>query len=93
MYKSKFKVGNKVRVVTNSTGFTNVSKGDVMVLDFFDKDGDPKYKNLSDSRLVRSVVMWDWELEFLTIPDTKIGRRLHKNNIDRIEDGKIFLKG
>jgi DNA-binding response OmpR family regulator len=32
------------------------------------------------------------ELDGPTIPDTKIGRKLHKNNIEKIEDKKIYLK-
>ena len=91
MYKSKYKIGDKVRVVTDDSGFTDVLKGDIMVLDFFDNEGEPHYKHLKEN-IGRSVLMWDEEVELLTVQDSKLARRLYKNNIDKIEDGKIFLK-
>jgi hypothetical protein len=33
------------------------------------------------------------DIELVTIPDSKLARNLYKNNIEKIEDGKIHLKG
>jgi len=34
----------------------------------------------------------DRQLEYARLPYTKITEKLHKNNIDKIEDGYIYLK-
>ena len=39
-----------------------------------------------------SLYMFQDELELATIQDSKLARRLYKNQIDRIKDGKIWLK-
>ena len=98
----KFKVGDKVKLKAFEEGeakpFPNISLGEIgeiiglsgvsmfpyhvaWVNLICDKDSRHYSDNFSEN-----------ELELLTIPDTKIGRNLHKNNILKIEDNKIYLK-
>jgi hypothetical protein len=60
------------------------------------------YVKLEDDRYNKSShkstpccnrILRDDELQLARLPYTKITEKLHKNNIEKIEDGFIYLKG
>ena len=84
----KFKVGDRVRVVADmfATAHEESKKGsigtiverDVVVHNWYRLDIGYEY-------------MEHW-LEIAYVQDSKLARNLYKNQIDKIEDGKIWLK-
>ena len=93
---SKFKVGDRVLLREDSS----------FVEDDFPEYANPlgvqgtiNRNNLREGLYIR--VVWDngeinsytdIDLDRATIPDSKLARNLYKNKIDKIEDGKIYLK-
>jgi len=105
----EFKIGDRVRVAIEEYGFPTgiiVSDQDTDGMYVISSEGYgasdiDHYRTSKYAKYLNFIKgefnNWGWvegnALIPLTIPDTKIGRRLHKNNILKIEDDKIFLKG
>jgi hypothetical protein len=92
MIDNKFKEGDRVRCIGEQYGST-VSIGDIGTITEFHGETLHTFKGyIVDFKTLSGRFMFEREIELAIIPDTKIGRRLYKNQIDKIEDGKIWLK-
>ena len=102
---NKFKIGDKVQVKQCCDVNYGKYKEQIGTITFqenldyliirFDKKELQSHKNrdITDVYYLTSGYRFHQDdLMILRIPDTKIGRRIHKNNILKIEDNKIYLK-
>ena len=98
----KFKIGDKVRLVDIlefSDMESNVEIGDIGIVERYSSlHKYPYYVRWTTLKCDDTVVYnadncAESELNRLEIPDSKLARNLYKNQIEKIEDGKIHLKG
>ena len=98
-----YKIGDRVIYLGGSSTLSiarNVKVGEVGVITRFqDMDTHPilvKWRSVKrDKRYPRSTGECGTELHTIapaTIHDSKLARNLYKNSIDKIENGKIYLK-
>lgn len=92
----KFKVGDKVfwkKEIDTGTAYFAIIKAinintHEYIYDIYNRDF-----SIHTNKFSYNIAGFEEEVEFNRVKDTKIARTVHKNKIDKIQDGWIYLNG
>ena len=89
----KFKIGDRVVITGTNESQYEEYIGLRGVISKIDDDEDNYHRIELDTNDLGHDYIWRQPIHFTRdyIPDTKIARRLYKNTITRIENGKIYF--